>query len=181
MVEIALLQRFLLFLGQPIYTYAVILAGLLIFTGAGSWMAGRSTRPDSLTRPLVSALLAVVVIALVTPLVFQVFLGYSLGIRVAISLMLVAPLGFALGMPLPLGLRQVNTQSTSLGAWAWGINAFFTVVGTVLALMLGMMFGFRVVLLLAALCYLAAFLVAARLAKQRHAVSSPDQLLKQNA
>jgi len=160
MVEIALLQRFLLFLGQPIYTYAVILAGLLIFTGVGSWVAGRMKQTHALSRSLVVALAIVVITALVTPPVFQFFLGYALGVRIAISLLLVAPLGLALGMPFPLGLRLASAQTTSIGAWAWGVNGFFTVIGTVLALILGMIFGFRVVLLLSALCYAGALFVA---------------------
>jgi hypothetical protein len=165
MVEIALLQRFLLFLGQPIYTYAVILAGLLIFTGVGSWAAGRMKQADALRRSLVLALAVVAITALVTPPVFQFFLGYTLPVRIAISLLLVAPLGVALGMPFPLGLRLASAQTTSIGAWAWGVNGFFTVIGTVLALILGMIFGFRVVLLLSALCYAGALLVAGRQAK----------------
>jgi hypothetical protein len=92
--------------------------------------------------------------------VFQFFLGYALGVRIAISLMLVAPLGLALGMPFPRGLRLASTQTTSIGAWTWGVNGFFTVIGTVLALILGMVFGFRIVLLLSALCYAGALFVA---------------------
>ncbi len=160
MVEIALLQRFLLFLGQPIYTYAVILAGLLIFTGMGSWVAGRMKQTQALSRSLVVALAVVVITAIITPPVFQFFLGYALPVRIAISLLLVAPLGLTLGMPFPLGLRLASVQTTSIGAWAWGVNGFFTVIGTVLALILGMIFGFRVVLLLSALCYAGALLVA---------------------
>jgi hypothetical protein len=107
----------------------------------------------------------VAITALVTPPVFQFFLGYTLPVRIAISLLLVAPLGVALGMPFPLGLRLASAQTTSIGAWAWGVNGFFTVIGTVLALSLGMIFGFRVVLLLSALCYAGALLVAGRQAK----------------
>jgi spermidine synthase len=165
MVEIALLQRFLLFLGQPIYTYAVILAGLLIFSGVGSWIAGRMNQTHALSRSVVVALVVVVITALITPPIFQFFLGYALGIRIAISLLLVAPLGLALGMPFPLGLRLASAQTTSIGAWAWGVNGFFTVIGTVLALILGMIFGFRIVLLLSALCYAGALLVAGWQAK----------------
>ena len=165
MVEIALLQRFLLFLGQPIYTYAVILAGLLIFSGVGSWIAGRMKQTHALSRSVVVALVVVVITALITPPIFQFFLGYALGIRIAISLLLVAPLGLALGMPFPLGLRLASAQTTSIGAWAWGVNGFFTVIGTVLALILGMIFGFRIVLLLSALCYAGALLVAGWQAK----------------
>jgi hypothetical protein len=49
-------------------------------------------------------------------------------------------------------------RSSALGSWAWGVNGFFTVIGTVLALIFGMMIGFRIVLVLASVCYLGALL-----------------------
>jgi hypothetical protein len=66
-------------------------------------------------------------------------------------------------MPFPLGLQAAMQRSSALGAWAWGVNGFFTVIGTVLALMLGMMVGFRMVLLLACGCYLIGLLVIRRI------------------
>lgn len=155
MIEIALLQRFLLFLGQPIYTYAIVLAGLLISTGVGSHVAGRWTTElnSRLRRVFLSALIVVPVTAALTPPVFHACLGFAIYWRILIALLLVAPLGFVLGMPFPLGLRLALQQSSALGAWAWGVNGFFTVLGTVLALILGMIAGFRVVLLVAFLCY----------------------------
>ena len=167
MVEMALLQRFLLFLGQPIYTYAVVLAGLLIFTGVGSWAAGQESGPwrkGSLSQSLLAVLAVVIVTALITPPIFHFFLGSPLPVRIAVSLLLIAPLGFVMGMPFPLGLGRTTEQASSIGAWAWGVNGFFTVIGTVLALILGMMFGFRFVLLLAGLCYAGALLAVRRLA-----------------
>ena len=162
MVEIALLERFLLFLGQPIYTYAVVLAGLLIFTGIGSYAAGKFG-PGSLQRVLLSIVALVPITALITPVVFQAFLGFGMFWRTAIALLLIAPLGFVLGMPFPLGLRLAVERSSALGSWAWGVNGFFTVIGTVLALMLGMMIGFRMVLMLACVCYLGGLVAIARL------------------
>jgi len=163
MVEIALLQRFLLFLGQPIYTYAVVLAGLLIFTGTGSYFAGR-LGTSCLKRILVCAVTLVPLFAILTPVIFHACLGFPIFWRIAIALLLIAPLGFVLGMPFPLGLSMAVERSSALGSWAWGVNAFFTVIGTVLALLLGMMVGFRIVLLLAAGCYLAGFLALFHLA-----------------
>jgi len=170
MVEIALLQRFLLFLGQPIYTYAVVLAGLLIFTGIGSYTAGRWAAPElpgTLKRVLVGAIILVPVVAVITPVVFHAALGFGIFWRIVISLLLVAPLGFVLGMPFPLGLRLAMRRSSALGSWAWGVNGFFTVIGTVLALMLGMMIGFRMVLLLASACYVGGLLALAWLSHGR--------------
>ena len=165
MVEIALLQRFLLFLGQPIYTYAVVLAGLLVFTGIGSHAAGRwgAEFHRILIRVLLSAIVLVTIMAIITPVVFRACLGLGICWRITIALLLVAPLGFVLGMPFPLGLRLAMQRSSALGSWAWGVNGFFTVIGTVLALMLGMMIGFRIVLLLACACYLGGLLTLSRL------------------
>jgi len=162
MVEIALLQRFLLFLGQPIYTYAVVLAGLLIFTGIGSYAAGKFG-PGALKRVLLCVVALVPITALITPMVFHAFLGFGIFWRIAIALLLIAPLGFVLGMPFPLGLRLAMQRSSALGSWAWGVNGFFTVIGTVVALMLGMMIGFRMVLILACACYLGGLMALASL------------------
>ncbi|GAC1649422.1 MAG: hypothetical protein NVS9B15_08640 [Acidobacteriaceae bacterium] len=179
MVEIALLQRFLLFLGQPIYTYAVVLAGLLIFTGIGSWAAGRvsESSPRYPNRALLFALLTVLVLSFVTGPIFHLALGWPLPIRIVISLLLVGPLGFALGQPFPLGLRMATASDSSLGAWAWGVNGFFTVIGTVLALMLGMIFGFRTVLLLSGFCYVIAILAMWQLTKSPVAQSTTEETI----
>jgi len=158
-----------LFLGQPIYTYAVVLAGLLMFTGIGSYTAGRwaAELPGTLKRVLVGAIILVPVMAVITPVIFHAALGLGIFWRIAISLLLVAPLGFVLGMPFPLGLRLAMRRSSALGSWAWGVNGFFTVIGTVLALMLGMMIGFRMVLLLASACYVGGLLALAWLSHAR--------------
>jgi hypothetical protein len=169
MVEIALLQRFLLFLGQPMYTYAVVLAGLLIFTGAGSYTVGKWSVESARTlkRALAAAVIVVLAMATITPLLFRACLGFGLSSRITIALLVVAPLGFVLGMPFPLGLRLAMQRSSALGSWAWGVNGFFTVIGTVLALMLGMMIGFRMVLLIACACYLGGLLAITRALSHR--------------
>ena len=157
MVEIALLERFLLFLGEPMYTFAVVLPALLIFSGLGSYAIGRCGEPGwALRRVLPVLVIVAVVTAVIIPTVFHLFLGSGLPVRMAIAVLLIAPLGFVLGMPFPLGLRLVMQQSSALGSWAWGVNGFFTVIGTVLAQMFGMMVGFRMVLLLACACYVSA-------------------------
>ena len=156
MVEIALMQRYTLFLGQPVYTFAVVLAGLLVFTGAGAALSerlGRSAR-HTLRAALPLVVLTLGLTALITPALFSAALGWSLTWRLTLSVVTLAPLGVMLGVPFPAGLRLVSEEAPSLVPLAWGVNGFFTVIGTVGALMLGMAFGFRVVLACAALCYL---------------------------
>jgi hypothetical protein len=158
LIEMVLLQRFTLFLGQPIYTLAVVLAGLLISTGAGSYATSGShgALKWSLVPITVVVLGALGVTALVTPYVFSATLGLALPWRVLVSLLLIAPLGFVLGMPFPRGLRIVAEEAPELVPWAWGVNGFFTVIGSIAAVILGMAFGFRFVLGVAAGCYLLA-------------------------
>jgi hypothetical protein len=81
-------------------------------------------------------------------------LGLGLTLRVLISLLLIAPLGFVLGMPFPRGLRIVGEEAPELMPWAWGVNGFFTVIGSIAAVIFGMAFGFRFVLGVAAACYI---------------------------
>jgi MFS family permease len=158
MIEIALLQRFTLFLGQPVYTFAVILASLLIFTGVGAYIADRlrSAPRRNLLWVIPGILVVVSMTAVITPFIFSTTLGWVLPWRIGISVLLVGPLGIILGMPFPTGLRVIAEEAPILIPWAWGVNGFFTVIGSVGALIFGMAFGFRVVLLIAGGCYLAA-------------------------
>jgi hypothetical protein len=70
-------------------------------------------------------------------------------------------------MPFPTGLRVVAEEAPGLVPWAWGINGFFTVIGTILALMFAMMFGFLAVLVIAGACYVAAWLALSRASADR--------------
>lgn len=173
MIEIALLQRFTLFLGQPVYTFAVVLAALLIFTGAGAFatekfgIGGRSGL--RLIIPLIMIVLALT--AFLTPPVFTAALGWPLFWRIALSILMIAPLGLLLGMPFPLGVRIAGVESAQLVPWAWGVNGFFTVIGTVLALIFGMTYGFKIVLMIGALCYLVSLAAMTFRAKPASAVN----------
>ena len=113
---------------------------------------------ERLRRVIPWLLVVLAATALLIPIVFRVALGFPLFARVGIALAMVAPLGVMLGMPFPTGLSIVNEEAPGLVPWAWGVNGFFTVIGTILALMLAMMFGFAAVLVAAGGCYLAAWL-----------------------
>jgi len=155
LIEIALLQRFNLYLGQPVYTYAVILAGLLIFTGIGSFVSERfEADPKVILTRIIPLILGVMIFtAILLPFVFDATLQLPLVARICIAMVLVAPLGIVLGMPFPIGLRMIGKESQALAPWAWGVNGFFTVIGSVSAIILGMAFGFTAVLVTAALVY----------------------------
>ncbi len=159
-VEIAFIQKFILFLSHPLYSVAVVLAGFLVFAGLGSEASSRL----ALRAPVAVAVGAIAAIALayvmLLPIVFQQFMGLADGIKVGISVALIAPLAFFMGMPFPLGLRQLAHEAPHFIPWAWGINGFASVVSAVLATLLAIEFGFTAVLALALVVYgLAAMLV----------------------
>src|SRR5262249_29262745 len=145
-------------------TFAVVLAGLLVCTGVGASLAGRLRSQPQQHMCWIIPLIAMTLVgtAFVTPLVFSATLALPLVWRVLVAILLVAPLGALLGLPFPMGLYVVANEAAALVPWAWGINGFFTVIGTAVGLILGMAFGFKAVLVLASLCYVIA------LAAMRH-------------
>jgi hypothetical protein len=163
LVEIVLLQRMSLFLGQPIYTFSVVLSSLLVFTGAGSYWANRieDVSRRTLSWCLLGVIGAIFFTLVVTPPVLSATLGWTLPLRVLVAVLLVAPLGLLLGVPFATGLRLVNKEASQLVPWAWAVNGFFTVIGSVAAMILGMALGFTAVLVIAGLCY-AAGMIAIR-------------------
>jgi len=160
-IEMAFIQKFILFLSHPLYSVAVVLSSFLVFAGIGS--AASTTLARSLERDERSmiSLAAWCILALalsyvfVLPWVFENLIGFADPIRIVVSVVLIAPLAVCMGMPFPLGLRRVAQAAPDFIPWAWGINGFASVVSAVLATLLAITFGFNVVILLALLMYLA--------------------------
>lgn len=155
MIEIVIIQLFSLLLGQPIYTFAVVLAALLLFTGLGAYISGRfknNTRKYLRTSMLVLCALVVAASFLLPPLL-QSAIALPDSVRIILTIVLILPLGILLGIPFPSGIQLVNQRSPAFIPWAWGVNGFFTVIGSVVAVILGMMIGFQAVLWIAAGIY----------------------------
>jgi hypothetical protein len=165
-VEIGLMQRFVLFLAHPAYAIPVVLATLLVGSGAGSLLATRLpfTSEVKLRFCLVTiAVLLVVLLAVLRPL-FDACLGLPFAARVVLAVSILIPLGIVLGMPFPLGLGRVGASHPHVVPWAWGINGGMSVLGSILAIVIAMGTGFSWVLLGAAGLYLSALWAAQRLA-----------------
>ncbi len=164
-IELALVQKCVLFLGHPAYALTVVLFSLLVFSGLGSALSAR-IRPEQL-RPVLLRLLpaaAVFVVAYVL-LLGPVFYGLvHLGPepRVALTVAFLAPLGLLLGVPLPTGVRLLAAGAPGLVPWAWGVNGAASVMGSAAAVAMAMLWGFDRTLLVGAGLYLAAFLMVAK-------------------
>jgi len=156
-VEIAVIQKLTLFLGQPVYSLTTTLFSLLCFTGIGSALfAERATRRRVWLVPLgIAGYLGV--FSVVARLLVEHAIGLPIGLRIALTAASLAPLGLLLGIPFAFGLRVMQQTHPTLAPWAWAINGSFSVVGSVLTVIVSMNFGFYAVLALAALLYVVGF------------------------
>jgi hypothetical protein len=148
-VEIPLLQRFILFLGQPTYAFATVVASVLLFSSLGSLAAPRF--PSRRTLPIL--VVAILIYPLGLPFLFRATLGMPLALRVLIAALSLAPLGFLMGMPFASGLIWLRERAPGLIPWAWAINGCASVLASVLAAMIALSAGFSWVLAAAALAY----------------------------
>jgi len=163
LIEISLIQRFILYLGQPVLSMAVLLFSLLTGAGLGSLYSGRLTAEEIYkgitTAALSIAILAIVYIFLI-PLIFNPLLGLNLGLRMLVMVLLLLPLGFLMGFPFPLGIRALKEREMERDIpWMWGINGVGSVLGSAFTIVIAISFGFAQALLLGAICYLFVCLV----------------------
>jgi hypothetical protein len=150
-IEIPFLQRFTLFLSHPLHAAAVVLAAFLVFAGLGARFSAR-LQPGAHWPFAAIAGIALLYVAALPPLLAGL-MGLAQGWKILLTLLLIAPLAFCLGLPFPLGLAAVASRAEALVPWAWGINGFASVVATLLATLLAIHFGHSLVVLLAVAIY----------------------------
>jgi SAM-dependent methyltransferase len=181
LVEIAFIQRFVLFLGHPTYALTVVVFLLLLSSGAGSlisrkWLA--ETRRAWL--PLILIVAALLLYVFVLPGLLNLLVGMPFPPKLLVSAVLLVPLGFAMGMPFPTGLRalagtpalgspskEASETKENVVEWAWAMNAASSVLGSVLAMVIAIQFGLTVTLACGAGAYLMALLLTGTLQPHR--------------
>lgn len=162
-MEMAFIQKLILFLGHPIYAASVVIAGFLVFAGLGSRCSevlGRvlsRNGADGSIGAIRAAAAAVVILSalymLLLPNLFTRLAGAGDTTRIIVSMAIIAPLAFPMGMPFPLGLAMLGDSRPACIPWAWGINGCTSVLAAVAASLLAIHFGFNTVLTLAAALY----------------------------
>ena len=170
LVEIAFIQRFVLFLGHPTYALTVVIFLLMISSGAGSlfsrlWLP----RTNLCWVPLLLVIATLLADVLFLPGRLAALVGLDFEYRLLVSGVLLIPLGFVMGMPFPTGLRALaalpapefpagEAASDNAVEWAWAMNAAASVLGSVLAMVIAIQFGLTVTLSCGAAAYLLALL-----------------------
>jgi hypothetical protein len=163
LIQVALIQKFVLFLGHPTYALTVIVFSMLISSGLGSYWSRRITGSSAdsrrLSMVLVGIALAVSVLAFVAAPVGEFGVGWPLPAKVLVTVCLIAPAGFLMGIPFPTGLTRLEKQFPKAIRWAWALNAAASVFGSAAAICLAIYIGLRATVLAGALLYLCALTV----------------------
>ncbi len=162
LLEVVAMQRFVLFVGNPGYALVAVLVTFLLFSGLGAAVAGRSADPRRTAhRALLGIIVLVAVLGALLPRVFAAALHLDLPVRLGITVLLLAPPAFLMGMPFPSGLALVSRRAAGFVPWACGVNGGASVIASVTGILIAMAWGFSAVFVVAGACYALA-LVAAR-------------------
>ncbi len=158
LVEVALIQRFVLFLGHPTYALTVIVFAMLTSSGCGSFFSRRvaafSPRRLAVLMSLITVLVALV--ALASGPLAEAGVGWPGWLKVIVTVLMIAPPAFLMGMPMPTGLSLLEAQHAPSVKWAWALNSASSVLGSVSALILAIYFGLERTLLAGGALYLVA-------------------------
>ncbi len=156
-IEIGLISKFMLALTNPTLSASVLITGMLVFSGTGSYLSGRFLDRCRTFMPKIFVGIAALIVLYALGIDWLLGMIGSLpyGLRIVACLALLFPLAFLMGFPFATGMATLaRLDKEHFFLWAWGINGSFSVVGAVLVPLVGVLFGLRVVLLIAALCYL---------------------------
>ncbi|MFO7524874.1 MAG: hypothetical protein R6W68_05435, partial [Ignavibacteriaceae bacterium] len=153
-IEIILIQRFTLYFGNVIYAAASVVCLMLVSSGIGSFV---SQKINLNTRSMV-IILTVIISSLIIYTVFlsgilKLTIGYELNSKILLAILVIAPPAFFMGMPFPLGLRSLSLNDEIQIPWAWGINGMFSVIASVLAMIIAIELGFIWVMVFAIAAY----------------------------
>jgi SAM-dependent methyltransferase len=171
LVQVGLIQKLVLFLGHPAYALTVVIFSMLVSSGTGSYFSRKIVRgSDSRLMAVLGAAAAVVALSAViaSPLTTRA-VGLTLPLKVIITILLIAPAGFLMGIPFPSGLSRLEKWHSPSVRWAWSLNAASSVLGSAAAIFLALYLGVSNTLLIGAGLYLVA-LLAVRLTPRGSAV-----------
>ena len=161
LIQVALIQKFVLLLGHPTYALTVIVFSMLVASGAGSFYSRRVIAGDDARLVRVLATVAVLVAALAfgAPALVAGAAAWPLLGKMALTSAAIAPAAFFMGMPFPTGLRRLEERHSPSVRWAWSLNAAASVLGSGGAIVLAIYTGLRATLLFGGALYLCALLV----------------------
>ena len=163
-IEICLMQKLVLFLGHPSYSISISLFAMLVFAAIGSaWSSKWQVQGKRIGTIIIGLICGVLLSSATITWGLDTLLGYAFPIRILATILAIAPAAVMLGMPFPCAIRSLSkTPANTLIPWFWGINGFFSVIGSVIAVLLAIVTGFNTVILVACGLYAVAALIGFR-------------------
>ena len=130
----------------------------------------------NMTQVFIALLVTLAILPFLLPVLSNLILGLPLIFRIALTIVMIAPIGFLMGVPFPKGIKMVAIQEASpiLIPWIWAVNGSTSVISSILAVLIALSLGFNWVFAAGGLFYLGSFLAAKRIFNLR-----PDQPLPQ--
>jgi spermidine synthase len=158
-VEVGLISKFTVALGNPAISASVLITGMLFFTGVGSLVSTRYLERCRTLMPRIFIAIAALLAAgaLFYDPMLQVIGSWPYLLRIVACLALVAPAAFLMGFPFATGMAMLSRLGKErFFIWAWGINGCFSVMGAVAVPIVSVLFGHTTLILASALIYLIA-------------------------
>ncbi len=154
LLEIVLIQQFILFFGNPVYAAALVIGIMMLASGAGSYYSSGHLLKRSIMKKILLMIVGLLVFySFFLSTFLQNITGLTVPIKLGISLIIIAIPSMLMGMPFPMGLRLLSGIEEKNIPWAWGINGCMSVISAALATLLAVEAGFTVVIILAAFSY----------------------------
>jgi hypothetical protein len=184
LVEISQVQRLAIFLGHPAYSLSVVLFSLLLSSGAGSLSTARLKGLGG-PRPAVGRIVLLVLVlaafGAITPAAVRQFEAASTQVRIVVSVAILLPLGFFMGMAFPIGMRRALREKPSLAPWLWGVNGAASVCASVAAVVIANWAGISAAFWTGAACYGVALAALAWTGRSKAVSADGHEALPQTA
>jgi len=153
LIENVLIQKYILILGHPAYSFAIVLASLLVSAGIGSLLSERIKNPY---KASLSGWLGIMASVITSFLILYFFsdsiIGLNFGLRTFLSIILISISGFFMGMMMPSGIRAISRYEKAI-TWMWAINGIFSIVANFVSIYLSLLYGFKFILLAGIIVY----------------------------
>lgn len=159
-VEITLIEKFKLLLDDPTYSFAIVLCGMLVFSGLGSVYSSKIR--DNNKKKWMFVISCVIFCSVLFYIMFLDFIIYLLSythfiVQFFVILIIIGVPAFFMGMPFPLGMSCLTDKKSYFVPWAWSINGAFSVISSVVTKIIFISFGYTSVFLLSGIVYILAF------------------------
>ncbi len=162
LVEIPIIQKMIRYFGNPSFAFSIILFSILLSTGIGSGLSGtKALKKLTSSSPiyLLWVSLSIFVFQLNIGKIMDLTVSFDFNLKILVTLITIAPMGLLMGLPFAIGMRKLNESNTeNFIPLMWGVNGLFSVLGSVLAVIISMKVGFNATIYLGASIYLLLFI-----------------------